>query len=82
MISRSVGAAPFAYFGGMLATDLVEVADLSARPEALYRGWWAVWATFEGAVTGYRSSVSSGGATASCDRAARSAAPGGHEVGH
>jgi para-aminobenzoate synthetase component 1 len=54
MISRSVGAAPFAYFGGMLATDLVEVADLSARPEALDRGWWAVCATFEGAVTGHR----------------------------
>ncbi|MEO7125297.1 MAG: chorismate-binding protein [Nakamurella sp.] len=45
---------PFAYFGGYLATDLVEVADLAANPGALEHGWWAVCATFEGAITGYR----------------------------
>jgi para-aminobenzoate synthetase component 1 len=54
MTHAASGAAPFAHFGGMLATDLVDVADLVARPEALDRGWWAVCATFEGAVTGYR----------------------------
>jgi len=54
MTSRSPDPAPFAYFDGMLATGLVEVADLAVRPEALDRGWWAVSATFEGAVTGYR----------------------------
>ncbi|MTD15995.1 anthranilate synthase component I family protein [Nakamurella sp. YIM 132087] len=43
-----------AHFAGRLATGLVEVADLTARPEALQRGWWAVVATFEGAITGYR----------------------------
>lgn len=45
---------PLAAFGGMLATDLVETADLLADPGVLRRGWWAVLATFEGAVTGYR----------------------------
>ena len=39
----------------MLATDLVQVADLAADPGVLDRGgWWAVLATFEGAITGYR----------------------------
>jgi para-aminobenzoate synthetase component 1 len=54
MTSEDPGAAPFAYFGGLHATDLVDVVDLTARPEALDRGWWAVCATFEGALTGYR----------------------------
>lgn len=46
---------PWAYFGGVLATGLSEVADLAADPTALDRGgWWAVVATFEGAMTGYR----------------------------
>jgi para-aminobenzoate synthetase component 1 len=46
---------PFAYLGGRLATGLVETVDLAQRPEALDRGgWWAVLATFEGAMTGYR----------------------------
>lgn len=46
--------APFACFSGLLATDLIDVVDLVAQPEALDHGWWAVVATFEGAVTGYR----------------------------
>lgn len=54
MTSRSPGVTPFAYFGGLLATELVEVAELTVRPEALDHGWWAVCATFEGAMTGYR----------------------------
>ncbi len=46
---------PFAYLGGMLATELVETVDLQVRPEVLDGGgWWAVLATFEGAGTGYR----------------------------
>lgn len=46
---------PFAYLGGMLATELVDTVDLARRPEVLDRGgWWAVLATFEGAMTGYR----------------------------
>ncbi len=46
---------PFAYLGGRLATGLVETVDLARRPEVLDRGgWWAVLATFEGAMTGYR----------------------------
>ncbi len=46
---------PMAYVQGMLATDLVQIADLRAHPELLHRGgWWAVAATFEGAITGYR----------------------------
>lgn len=50
----TIRAAPLAYFGGTLATDLVETVDLTARPDALDGGWWAVTATFEGALTGYR----------------------------
>ena len=47
--------APMAHVDGLLATDLVEVADLTADPAVLDRGgWWAVLATFEGAMTGYR----------------------------
>ena len=45
---------PLAHFAGRLATDLVDVVDLLDHPEALSRGWWAVVATFEGVVTGYR----------------------------
>jgi para-aminobenzoate synthetase component 1 len=46
---------PMAYFDGMLATDLVEVVDLTADPDAIERGgWWALVATFEGALTAYR----------------------------
>jgi para-aminobenzoate synthetase component I len=46
---------PFAQLGGLLATDLVQVADLTADPAVLDRGgWWAVVATFEGQLTGYR----------------------------
>ena len=48
-------AQPSAYVDGLLATDLVQVADLAADPGVLDRGgWWAVLATFEGAITGYR----------------------------
>jgi para-aminobenzoate synthetase component 1 len=48
-------AAPMAHIDGLLATDLVEVVDLTARPQVLDNGgWWAVVATFEGAMTGYR----------------------------
>jgi len=44
-----------AHVDGLLATDLVEVADLTNDQGALDRGgWWAVLATFEGAMTGYR----------------------------
>jgi len=44
-----------AYFDGLLATDLIETADLTLDPEVLDRGgWWAVMITFEGAMTGYR----------------------------
>ncbi len=43
-----------AHFAGRLATDLVDIVDLVAHPEVLSSGWWAVTATFEGAVTGYR----------------------------
>lgn len=45
---------PMAAFGGLLATNLREVVDLAANPEAVDRGWWAVAATFEGIVRGYR----------------------------
>jgi para-aminobenzoate synthetase component I len=45
---------PFAHVGGLLATDLVEVADLRVDPSVLDRGWWAVVGTFEGSLTGYR----------------------------
>jgi para-aminobenzoate synthetase component 1 len=44
-----------AHFDGLLATDLVQVADLAADPGVLdHGGWWAVLATFEGELTGYR----------------------------
>lgn len=44
-----------AYVDGLLATDLVQVADLVADPGVLDDGgWWAVVATFEGVITGYR----------------------------
>ncbi len=47
--------APMAHVDGLLATDLIDVADLTADPGVLDRGgWWAVLATFEGAMTGYR----------------------------
>lgn len=52
--SPAMTTTPLAAFGRILATDLVETADLLADPGALRRGWWAVAATFEGAVTGYR----------------------------
>ncbi|MGS0687019.1 chorismate-binding protein [Nakamurella sp. GG22] len=46
---------PYAYLGGVLATDLAETVDLQEHPEVLDRGgWWAVLATFEGTITGYR----------------------------
>lgn len=46
---------PSAHFDGRLATDLVEVADLTADASPLDGGgWWALVATFEGRVTGYR----------------------------
>ena len=39
----------------MLATQLVDTVDLVRRPQVLDDGgWWAVLATFEGAITGYR----------------------------
>ena len=41
--------APSAYVDGLLATDLVQVADLAADPGVLDRGgWWAVLATLRG----------------------------------
>lgn len=44
-----------AYFDGLLATDLIETADLTLDPGVLDRGgWWAVLITFEGAMTVYR----------------------------
>lgn len=53
-----IGSADFvaaARFGDTMATDLVEIADLSAHPERLDSGgWWAVVGTFEGELTGYR----------------------------
>lgn len=46
---------PMAHFNGLLATGLEEVVDLAEQPDAFDRsGWWAVVATFEGAVTGFR----------------------------
>ncbi|MET0864923.1 MAG: chorismate-binding protein [Nakamurella sp.] len=54
-MSTAPRTAPFAYLGGLLATDLLDVVDLSAQPDVLDRGgWWAVLATFEGRQTGYR----------------------------
>src|ERR1700712_449155 len=52
---RPALSAPMAWFGGQLATDLLETVDLSVNPAALQSaGWWAVSATFEGTVTGDR----------------------------
>ena len=45
---------PSAHFPGVTARTLVECADLRKHPEALRSGWWAVVATFEGEVTGWR----------------------------
>ncbi len=46
---------PMAYFNGLLATDLRQVVDLADEPGVLDRGgWWAVVATFEGSIVGYR----------------------------
>jgi len=45
---------PFAHVGGLLATELEQVADLAADPSMLDRGWWVVVGTFEGELTGYR----------------------------
>ena len=56
-LSLDVDSRPraMAHVDGLLATDLVEVADLTADPGVLDGGgWWAVLATFEGAMTGYR----------------------------
>ncbi|MET0966562.1 MAG: chorismate-binding protein [Nakamurella sp.] len=54
-MSTAAGSTPFAYLGGLLATDLQEVVDLAVHPEVLDRGgWWAVLATFEEELTGYR----------------------------
>jgi para-aminobenzoate synthetase component 1 len=48
-------SAPMAHLDGLLATDLVEIADVAADPGVLDGGgWWAVLATFEGSMTGYR----------------------------
>lgn len=47
--------APMMHVDGLLATDLLDVVDLTARPEVLDEaGWWAVVAAYEGAMTGYR----------------------------
>ena len=44
-----------AWLGGRLATELLDVVDLRCDPGVLDRGgWWAVLATFEGQLTGYR----------------------------
>ncbi|MDQ2847335.1 MAG: anthranilate synthase component I family protein [Actinomycetota bacterium] len=46
---------PSARFGTVSATGLVEVVDLTTDASRLDGGgWWAVAATFEGAMTGYR----------------------------
>ena len=46
---------PMAAFAGTFATDLLDVVDLVADPDALDRGgWWGVVGTFEGSITGYR----------------------------
>ena len=48
-------APPMAHIDGLLATDLVDVVDLTAHPRVVDDGgWWAVVATFEGVMTGYR----------------------------
>ena len=43
-----------AVFPGVRASTLVESVDLRKHPDALRSGWWAVVATFEGEVTGWR----------------------------
>lgn len=43
-----------AAFAGVRATTLVECVDLRRHPEALASGWWAVVASFEGEITGWR----------------------------
>jgi para-aminobenzoate synthetase component 1 len=44
-----------AWWSGRLASDLVDVADLAERPDALdHGGWWAVRADFEGRVRVWR----------------------------
>ncbi|WP_324650889.1 chorismate-binding protein [Georgenia sp. H159] len=43
-----------AHFAGVRATTVVECADLRRHPEALRSGWWAVVASFEGEITGWR----------------------------
>ncbi len=49
------GTAPWAHLGGVLATDLQQSVDLREQPHALQRGgWWAVAATFEGALIAHR----------------------------
>src|SRR6478752_3909119 len=46
---------PMAQVDGLLATDLLDVVDLADDPGVLDRGgWWAVVATYEGAMAGYR----------------------------
>ena len=45
---------PRAQFAGVAASGLVESADLRKHPEKLASGWWAVVATFEGELTGWR----------------------------
>ena len=64
MNSFGANGPPMACFDGLVATDLEEVVDLASDPEALERdGWWALSATFEGAIRGYRfSSVRPGSA--------------------
>ena len=44
-----------AWWAGRLATDVIDEADLTERPDALDRGgWWAVRADFEGRVRAWR----------------------------
>ncbi len=44
-----------AWFGGLRATDVVEVVDVRAQPERLTEpGWWAVVGDFEGRVRAWR----------------------------
>ena len=55
VMTTASGSAAMAYFDGLLATDLIETADLTLDPEVLDRGgWWAVMITFDCAMTGYR----------------------------
>lgn len=48
------GPEAHAAFPGVRASTLVEAVDLRKHPEALRSGWWAVVASFEGQVTGWR----------------------------